>query len=120
MNQTHNGGSSAAVLEDVSAINRNDARRELVAECRRLLADTDALLDRAKAISGDAYALAREELDRKLATLRQRYEELYGQASQTTQRAREQTDRYVRENPWQSIMVAAAAGAVMGVCLTRR
>lgn len=120
MNQTHNGSSTAAVLEDVSAINRNDARRELIAECRRLLADTDALLDRAKSISGDAYILAREELDRKVAALRQRYDELYDQASLKSQRARENTDRYVRENPWQSIMIAAAAGALMGVCLTRR
>jgi ElaB/YqjD/DUF883 family membrane-anchored ribosome-binding protein len=120
MNQTHNGTSTATVLEDVSAINRNDARRELIAECRRLLADTDALLDRAKSISADAYVLAREELDRKVAALRQRYDELSDQATLKTRHARESTDRYVRENPWQSIMIAAAAGALMGVCLTRR
>jgi ElaB/YqjD/DUF883 family membrane-anchored ribosome-binding protein len=120
MNQTHNGTQSAVALEDVSALNRNDARQELIAECRRLVADTEALLDRIKSISSEAYALARVELDRKIATLRQRYDELADEASLRTQRARVQTDRYVRENPWQSIAIAAAAGAVLGVALTRR
>ena len=120
MPQTNNGTNTAVTLEDVTALNRNDARRELIAECRRLLADTDALLDRVKSLSGDAYVLAREELDRKIATLRQRYDELADKASVRTQRARETNDRYVRENPWQSIAIAAATGAIMGVALSRR
>lgn len=120
MVQTHNGGVAATTLENVSEINRNDARRELMAECKQLLADTDALLERVKSVSGDAYALARDELDRKVATLRHRYDELADQASVRTQAARETTDRYVRENPWQSIAIAAAAGAILGVALTRR
>jgi ElaB/YqjD/DUF883 family membrane-anchored ribosome-binding protein len=111
---------TAVALEDVSAMNRDDARRELVAECRRLLTDTEALLERAKSISADAYAIARDELDRKLATLRIRYDELTDRAVVGAERARVETDRYVRENPWQSVAIAAAVGAVFGVALTRR
>jgi ElaB/YqjD/DUF883 family membrane-anchored ribosome-binding protein len=110
----------AVALEDVSAMNRDDARRELVAECRRLLTDTEALLERAKSLSADAYALARDELDRKLASLRIRYDELTDRAVVGAERARVETDRYVRENPWQSVAIAAAIGAVVGVSLTRR
>ncbi len=119
MAQVQNG-STATTLEDVSTLNREDARRELVSECKRLLADTEALLDRAKTVSSDAYALAREELDRKIAVLRSRYDDLADEASIRTQRARDTTDRYVRENPWQSIAIAAAAGAILGVAFTRR
>jgi ElaB/YqjD/DUF883 family membrane-anchored ribosome-binding protein len=118
MAQTHKD--AAVTLEDVSAMNRDDARRELVTECRKLLADTEALLERAKSLSADAYALARDELDRKLATLRIRYDELTDRAVVGAERARVETDRYVRENPWQSVAIAAAIGAVVGVSLTRR
>jgi ElaB/YqjD/DUF883 family membrane-anchored ribosome-binding protein len=111
---------AAVTLEDVSAMSRADARRELVAECRQLLADTEALLDRAKTVSIDAYALARDELDRKLVTLRQRYGELADRATTGAERARAETDRYVRDNPWQSVGIAAAVGAIVGVALTRR
>ncbi|HEY7905104.1 MAG TPA: hypothetical protein VIH36_16760 [Casimicrobiaceae bacterium] len=111
---------TTVTLEEVSAMNRDDARRELVAECKRLLADTESLLERAKSVSADAYALARDELDRKLATLRVRYDELTDQAAIRAERARVEADRYVRENPWQSVAIAAAVGAVVGVALTRR
>ena len=111
---------TAVTLEEVSAMNRDDARRELVAECKRLLTDTEALLERAKSVSADAYALARDELDRKLATLRTRYDELTDRATLGAERARAETDRYVRENPWQSVAIAAALGALVGVALTRR
>lgn len=111
---------AAGVLEDVSTMNRDDARHELVVECRKLMDDTNALLERAKSVSGGAYALARDELDRKIATLRVRYDELADSAMVRTQHARESTDRYVRENPWQSIAIAAAAGAIIGVALSRR
>ncbi|MEO8849606.1 MAG: DUF883 domain-containing protein [Casimicrobiaceae bacterium] len=120
MAQSSSGISNAVSLEDVSALNRQDAKRELIAECKQLLADTDALLDRAKSISSDAYTLAREELDRKLATLRVRYDELHDEAIQRTQLARDNTDRYVRQNPWQSIAIAAAVGAILGAGLSRR
>jgi len=113
-------GTTTVPVEDVGALNRQDAKRELIAECKQLMADTEALLERAKSVSADAYVLAREELDRKVALLRQRYELLHDEALQRTQRARETTDRYVRENPWQSIAMAAAAGAILGVAMTRR
>jgi ElaB/YqjD/DUF883 family membrane-anchored ribosome-binding protein len=111
---------TTVTLEEVTAMNRDDARRELVAECKRLLADTEALLERAKSVSADAYALARDELDRKVATLRVRYDELTDRAAIGAERARVETDRYVRENPWQSVAIAAAVGAIVGVALTRR
>ncbi len=120
MTPTSNGTSGALAQPDVGALNRQDAKRELIAECKQLVADTEVLLQRAKTISGEAYGLAREELDRKLVQLRQRYEELHDEALQKTQNARETTDRYVRENPWQSVAIAAAAGAILGVAMSRK
>ena len=120
MAQTHHSPATGVALDEVAAISSDDARRELVQECRQLIADAEALFERTKAISADAYALGRDELDRKLALLRRRYGELADETTLRAERARATTDRYVRENPWQSVAIAAAMGAMVGVALTRR
>ncbi len=110
----------ATLTDDVAAQNRDDARRELVAECRRLLGDAEVLFERARSLSGEAYLLARDELDRTLVSLRRRYETLADDAALRAERMRVSADRYVRENPWQAASIAAAIGALVGIALSRR
>ena len=120
MAQLHSATATTLPLEDVTALNREDARRELVTECRRLITDAEGLFERAKSLSGEAYVLARDELDRKLVELRRRYDTLADDAVLTAERARVSADRYVRENPWQATAIAAATGALVGIVLARR
>jgi ElaB/YqjD/DUF883 family membrane-anchored ribosome-binding protein len=39
---------------------------------------------------------------------------------QYSREAAQQTDKYVRENPWQAVGIAAAVGLVAGLLIRRR
>lgn len=95
---------------------------------------TDKLMDDLKVVMRDAEALIRAtsaQTGEKIQEVRARAEESLRQArtrltaveDEAYQRAREManaTEGYVRENPWQSIGVAAGVGLLVGVLLSRR
>lgn len=119
--KTHNGTvDAAATASDSNVVGHEASRKELMTECRRLVADAEALMHRAANLSGEALTLARGEVDQRLVLLRQRYDELAAEAGRRGRHARDVTDRYVRDNPWRSVGTAAALGAVVGALLTRR
>ena len=120
--KSHHGATAAAPAGagDSAVAEREASRKELISECRRLVADAEALMHRAANVSGEALTLARGEVDQRLLQLRERYEELAAEATRRGRHARDVTDRYVRDNPWRSVGTAAAIGAVVGALLTRR
>ena len=117
---THNGATVATDAIAASSAGREAARKELMAECRRLAADAEALMHRASNLSSEAFSLARGELDDKIVVLRERYDDLAGEATRRGKAARDVTDAYVRENPWRAVAAAAAVGAVFGALMLRR
>jgi ElaB/YqjD/DUF883 family membrane-anchored ribosome-binding protein len=95
-------------------------REKLVVDIKTLLADVDSLLRQAAAATGDE---ARQ--------LRQRAEDLLGQAQERFASAREEvarrgrvatkaTDEWVHDNPWGAIGIGAALGLVVGFLIARR
>ncbi len=120
--KTHSGATVDAAVtgSEPNVVGREASRKELTSECRRLVADAEALMHRAANLSGEALTLARGEVDQRLVLLRQRYDELAIEAARRGRHARDVTDRYVRDNPWRSVGTAAAIGAVVGALLTRR
>jgi ElaB/YqjD/DUF883 family membrane-anchored ribosome-binding protein len=95
---------------------------------------TDQLLDDLKTVMSDAEALLRAtsaQTGEKIQEVRARAEESLRQAKarlssiedEALRRAREvadATDEYVRENPWQSVGIAAGVGLLLGLLLARR
>lgn len=108
------------LADTATTANREVARKELMSECRKLVADAEALMHRASNLSGEAYQLARDEMDTRMSLLRNRYDDLAVEAARRGKLARDATDRYVRDNPWQSIAAAAAVGAVLAALVVRR
>ena len=95
---------------------------------------TDKLMEDLKVVMRDAEALIRAtsaQTGEKIQEVRARAEESLRQArtrltaveDEAYQRAREMADAtegYVRENPWQSIGIAAGVGLLVGMLLSRR
>jgi ElaB/YqjD/DUF883 family membrane-anchored ribosome-binding protein len=95
---------------------------------------TDQLLTDLKSVMNDAEALLRAtsaQTGEKIQEVRARAEESLRQAKarlgsieeEALRRAREvadATDEYVRENPWQSVGIAAGVGLLLGLLLSRR
>ena len=58
--------------------------------------------------------------NRTLSTARETFNQAQGVVSDTAKQYADITDEYVRANPWKALGVAAAAGVLVGILLTRR
>ena len=83
--------------------------RDWVADLRNVVAEAQALLDAAgvdgAAAAAQVHDRVTDELDRARETLRE---------------LEEDASRYVRDNPWQSLGLAAAVGLLVGLLVARR
>ena len=94
--------------------------RTLIDDLRAVVAEAEALI---AASAGEAGARAREMRDRAAESVgkaRAKLEELEGDVAARAKAAAEQAASYVRENPLQSVGVAAAVGIVVGLMIGRR
>lgn len=92
----------------------------LLDDLRQVVEDTEALL---RATAGQAGERAQEARSRAEESLRQARTRLEGLEQQVVTRARDaahEADRYVRDNPWQSIGIAAGVAFVIGLLVSRR
>jgi ElaB/YqjD/DUF883 family membrane-anchored ribosome-binding protein len=92
----------------------------LLDDLRKVVEDTEALL---RATAGQAGERAQEARSRVEESLRQARIRLEGLEQEVVTRARDaahEADRYVRENPWQSIGIAAGVAFVLGLLVSRR
>jgi ElaB/YqjD/DUF883 family membrane-anchored ribosome-binding protein len=102
----------------ISGPSRDSER--FLAELKAFVADADVLLQQAKSLSGTAALAAREEFDRRLAQARTRYHAVRTKAADQAHDYFDRTETYVRNEPWKAIGIAALAGAIVGVLLSRR
>ncbi len=94
--------------------------QKLMDDLRTVVADAEALL---AATANDASERARDARARATGSVeqaRQRLEALERDIEKRARAAADDAHRYVRDNPWQSIGVAAAVGFVVGLLIGRR
>ncbi len=92
----------------------------LMQDLQAVLEDADALL---RATAGQAGEKLQQARARAEETVRQARERLEIAQEDIALRAREvadQADRYVRDNPWRAVGVAAGVAFVIGLILGRR
>lgn len=94
--------------------------RTLIDDLRAVVAEAEALI---AASAGEAGARAGEVRDRAAESVgkaRAKLEELEVDVAARAKAAAEQAASYVRDNPLQSVGIAAAVGIVVGLMLGRR
>lgn len=92
----------------------------LLEDLRKVVEDTEALL---RATSEQAGEHADEVRSRAAESLQQVRTRLRGLEEDVVKRARDaagEADQYVRDNPWQSIGVAAGVAFLLGLLVSRR
>ena len=98
----------------------DSSTKRLMEDLRTVVADAEALLNatahEATGKANDARKRAAESVEQARARLNELEDELKKRA----QAAADDANRYVRDNPWQSIGIAAAVGVVVGLMLGRR
>lgn len=96
------------------------ATDRILDDLRRVVDDAEVLMRETASVAGER---AQEARSRAADSLRQARDHLQTMEQVLVARARDaaqETDRYVRDNPWQSIGVAAGFGLLLGLLLGRR
>jgi ElaB/YqjD/DUF883 family membrane-anchored ribosome-binding protein len=96
------------------------ARDQLVTDMKAVIADAEALLQATAEAAGERVgtlrARARKTLDDAKAKLARLDDTMIDQAKDAARTA----DQYVRDNPWGAVGIAAAAGLLVGLLISRR
>ena len=105
----------------MNAETANDVSKEkLVADLKVVVADAEELLRATASQAGEKVSAARERIQASLATAKVKLTDAERALLEKSKLAAKATDEYVRENPWQAVGVAAVAGLVLGVLISRR
>ena len=96
------------------------AKGKLVADLKVLIADTEELLRATAGQVGEKAAAARERMQASLAVTKDKLADAERALMEKTKEAARATDAYVHEHPWSAVGIAAAAGVVLGMLISRR
>jgi ElaB/YqjD/DUF883 family membrane-anchored ribosome-binding protein len=92
----------------------------LMEDLKKVVTDVEDLLQATAGQAGERIGEARERAEKTLSAARRRLGSLEEEALRRARAAAGDADRYVRDNPWQSVGVAAAAGFLIGMLVSRR
>ena len=93
---------------------------QLMDDLRAVVENAEALLKATSGQAGDRIDEARLRAEGAIKDARARLDDLGDDVTARARHAARQADRYVHDNPWPSIAVAAGVGFVLGLLATRR
>jgi len=97
-----------------------DARDQLVADMKTVIADAEELLKATAGAAGERVSSARARAEETLRNARHKLSQVDDVVIARAKDAARATDDYVRENPWGAVGVAALAGLLVGVLISSR
>ena len=112
----HNG-------KTVKGAAREAARQARVAahqEVRKLIADVEELIRRVGDAADPELARLRAKVESTVVTTKKAISDGTEQVQRQAKEAFETSDRYVRDQPWEAIGIAAIAGLAIGFLVGRR
>ena len=93
---------------------------QLMEDLRVVVEDAVALLKATAGQAGEKVEAARQRAGESVRVARERMSELEGEVRTRAREAARTTDRYVHENPWGAIGMAAGIGFILGLLSGRR
>jgi ElaB/YqjD/DUF883 family membrane-anchored ribosome-binding protein len=93
---------------------------QLLADLKTVMSDAEALLRATSAQTGEKIQEVRARAEESLRQAKARLSSIEDEALRRAREVADATDEYVRENPWQSVGIAAGIGLLLGLLLARR
>lgn len=93
---------------------------KLVADLKVVVADAEELLAATAHQTGEKVAALRERMQENLRVARHKLVDAEDAVKAKTREVAKATDHYVHEHPWKSIGIAAGAGLIVGMLISRR
>jgi len=100
----------------VDTVNRD----KLLDDLRVVAGDVEELLRATASQTGDRIKEARARAEESLRAARVRLEETGDEVAAHAREAAREAERYVHDNPWQSVGIAAGVGFLLGYLIGRR
>jgi len=104
---------------DTDTVNPNNSRARLAADLRQVFDDVDQLLSQAASTTGQQAQELRERAAVTLRNARHKLQDAHASAIEQSKAAARATDDWVHENPWAAVGIAAGAGLVLGLLISR-
>jgi ElaB/YqjD/DUF883 family membrane-anchored ribosome-binding protein len=98
----------------------HSSTQQLMDDLRAVVAEAEALLGATEGAAGERAREARHRVSETIDKARERLGEFEEDLGKRARAAADDATRYVRDNPWQAVGVAAVAGIVIGVLIGRR
>jgi ElaB/YqjD/DUF883 family membrane-anchored ribosome-binding protein len=92
----------------------------LVEDLKVVINDAEALLKATSAQTGEKIQEVRARAEESLRQAKARLTEVEEEALRRARELADATEEYVRDNPWQSVGIAAGIGLVLGILIARR
>ena len=99
---------------------RAGTTEKLMGDLRAVLEDAEALLSATAGQAGDRIQKARERASETISAARERLVDTQEEVARRAREAAQETDAYVRDNPWQAVGIAAGVAFIIGVLVSRR
>ena len=93
---------------------------QLMEDLRVVVEDAEALIKATAGHTGEKFEHARSRAEESLRAARARLADIEGEVSLRAREAARHTDRYVHENPWGAIGIAAGVAFILGLLAGRR
>jgi ElaB/YqjD/DUF883 family membrane-anchored ribosome-binding protein len=93
---------------------------QLLADLKTVMSDAEALLRATSTQTGEKIQEVRARAEESLRQAKARLSSIEEEALRRAREVADATDEYVRENPWQSVGIAAGVGLLVGLLLARR
>ena len=100
--------------------NHKPSTAQLMEDLRVVVNDAEALLKATAGQAGEKVDHARHRAEESVRQARERLGEIEGEVRARAEEAARTTDRYVHENPWGAIGMAAGVGFILGLLSGRR
>jgi ElaB/YqjD/DUF883 family membrane-anchored ribosome-binding protein len=98
----------------------NTSKDKLINDMKLVLTDVEDLLKAATAATGETAAALREKAASRLKLATEKLTDLQEAALLKGKEAAKVTDEYVHDHPWAAVGIAAAAGFLVGLLVSRR
>jgi ElaB/YqjD/DUF883 family membrane-anchored ribosome-binding protein len=103
-----------------SSMNSEVTTERLVEDLKTVMQDAEALLRATSAQTGEKIQEVRARAEESLRQARIRLTAVEEEALRRAREMADATEEYVRDNPWQSVGIAAGIGLVLGMLISRR
>ena len=94
-------------------------RQKIIEDIKVLLTDSEEMLRLASAVGGEGVDALRERLRAHADSLQDALADAQAATQIRYRAAAESTERYVRDNPWQAVGIAAGIGFLFGLLVAR-